>query len=153
MKYDIQLIHNGVIHSKKNSKQIIRGRDGTPRIISNAAAKANEEAMAQEFEAQAKRLAFEDERLKFLQRASNRVAALQDAKDHHERYVLDVRIYPPNAVRRDLDNQLTTILDSLVKAGVIIDDSFQFVCGFTCRAVEIDRINPRAEITIKIQRD
>ena len=151
--FTIKLIYNGVVFSKKNSRQIIRTKSGAPKIISNAAAKANEEEMARNFEAQTNQIILADENLKFLKRPFNRVEAINDAKEHNERYTLSIRIYPANAIRRDLDNQLTTILDSLVKAGTLIDDSFQFVRGFDVRAVEIDRINPRAEIDIKIHRD
>ena len=43
---------------------------------------------------------------------------------------------------------LTTIQDSLVRAGILQDDSWQFIRIGLIDA-EIDKENPRAEITLK----
>lgn len=146
----IDLIFEGVVHSKKNSKQIIRGRDGAPRIISNALSRQGEEEMRRQFAEQL--LATGDAFLK-KRIYQNRAIALSDAKDAHETYSIDFIIYAPNNIRRDLDNQVTSILDALVKAGAIVDDSFHFLKAFTVRFGGIDKIRPRAEIALKIHRE
>lgn len=47
--------------------------------------------------------------------------------------------------RKDLDNALSTVQDILVKAGILIDDSWQYVPRITLTA-ELDKANPRVEI-------
>ena len=48
--------------------------------------------------------------------------------------------------RHDLDNQCSSILDTLVKAGVIEDDNQKFVDGIQLQYGGLDRTNPRCEI-------
>jgi Holliday junction resolvase RusA-like endonuclease len=48
--------------------------------------------------------------------------------------------------RHDLDNQSSSILDTLVKAGVIEDDSQKFVESIQLQYGGHDKINPRCEI-------
>lgn len=146
----IKLTFEGVVHSKKNSKQIIRGRDGAPRIISNALSRQGEEEMRRQF---AEQLLEIDDALLKKRVYQNRAIALTQAKEAHETYTIDFTIYSPNNIRRDLDNQVTSILDALVKAGAIVDDSFQFLKGFTVRFGGIDKVRPRAEIALKIHRE
>lgn len=53
--------------------------------------------------------------------------------------------------RRDLDNITfgrKIIQDALVKAGVLKDDGWKYIVGFSDR-FEVDRENPRIEVTIK----
>ena len=50
--------------------------------------------------------------------------------------------------RHDLDNQSSSILDSLVKAEVIDDDNQKMVDCLTLQYGGIDKVNPRAEIYI-----
>ena len=53
--------------------------------------------------------------------------------------------------RRDLDNIAFAkkfILDGLVKAGVLENDSRRFVVGFEDDFSEIDKENPRVEVTL-----
>lgn len=56
----------------------------------------------------------------------------------------------PNG-RRDIDNVAFAkkfILDGLVGAGVLVNDSRQYVAGFEDDFSEIDKDNPRVEVTI-----
>jgi len=65
--------------------------------------------------------------------------------------IIEIRCYEPNA-RRDDDNTTSgaakIILDSIVKYGILPDDSLKYV---TCvkHPVEVDRIEPRIEVSIE----
>lgn len=125
MAETIQLTYYGRILSKKNSKRIIRKRSGATMLVSNPAAKANENDMVDQFSIQ----------------------TLSQNKPI-EKCSISVEVYQPTAQRRDLDNQLTAILDALVKAEVIADDSFKCVVEEKVQFSGIDRWNPRAIVTI-----
>jgi Holliday junction resolvase RusA-like endonuclease len=64
------------------------------------------------------------------------------------RQELSVVFYVKDNRRRDLDNMLTTIQDALVKAGIIEDDSWKSLKIGGVDA-QLDKLNPRAEITLK----
>lgn len=59
-----------------------------------------------------------------------------------------VEVWNKDNRKHDLDNQVSTILDALVKAGVIPDDSQTTVQKITAEYKGIDKDDPRAEITI-----
>lgn len=59
-----------------------------------------------------------------------------------------VEIWNKDARKHDTDNQLSTIMDALVKAGVIPDDSQLTVTKETVEYKGIDKDDPRAEITV-----
>lgn len=122
----IKLTYHGAVLSKKNTKQIIKNpRTGKPIIVSNKSAKANEGDMTDQFSLQTLKQAAPVEKCK-----------------------ISIVIYEPNWQRRDLDNQTTSILDALVKAEVIKDDSIKCVVGLSIELGGIDKNNPRAEIVI-----
>lgn len=58
-----------------------------------------------------------------------------------------VTFYCKDNRRRDMDNMLSSVLDILVKAEVLEDDSWQFVPRITLTA-EKDADNPRVEILL-----
>lgn len=67
-----------------------------------------------------------------------------------KRIDITVTWYAPNAIHRDSDSLgplLKASLDALVVAGVIADDSHQYVRR-SAHAIDIDRENPRIEIEI-----
>lgn len=130
MAKEIELTYYGRVLSKKNSKQIIRKRSGAPVIVSNPAAKANENDMVDQFSIQTIR-----------------------QKKPVKRCKISVEVYQPTAQRRDLDNQLTAILDALVKAEVIADDSFKCVIEEKVRFGGIDKNEPRAIVIITEVKD
>lgn len=60
---------------------------------------------------------------------------------------VDLVAYRPDARRRDLDNIRKAVYDSLQFAGVIDDDS-QIVRDTGDKTPDIDRSNPRVEVTV-----
>ena len=125
-----EFIYNGVIFSKKNSKNIIiNRRTGSPQIVSNQRAKAMEADMAEQFAFQALHQGW-------------RI-------DESMEYDIFIRIFPKDRTRRDLDNQATSILDALVAAAVLPDDSSKYVKALHVYCMRIDRKEPRAHVVIK----
>lgn len=125
-KKSVELIYNGVVLSKKNSKRIIRNpRTGKPLVISNPSAKKNEDSMVKAFKKQSEYLELP-----------------------LKKCWVKVNIFEPNWTRRDLDNQVTSILDALVKAEVLKDDGIKNVVGIKVSFGGVDATNPRAEITL-----
>lgn len=114
----IDLHYNGVIYSKKNSKQIIQVH-GKPVIVSNKNAKKCEEDMAAEF-------------------------ALQVLKNNWRPngvYAVSMYFWRKDNVRRDLDNLATTVLDALVLSGAIEDDNVKSVKELHIYDMGIDKEN------------
>lgn len=96
----ITLYFDGVIYSKKNSKQIISVK-GRPVIISNKNAKKNEKDMSAEFAFQCAKQAWKP----------------------NGRYSVSMYFTRKDNVRRDLDNLATSVLDALVLGGALPDDN------------------------------
>lgn len=130
---NLELTYHGVITSKKNSKQIIfNRRSGTPMLISNRRAKQQENNMADDFQTQAEDAGWN------LEAPAENVA-----------FDITIYIWNKDHRRRDLDNQATAILDSLVASGVIPDDSCEMVPRLVVEYKGIDNEDPRAVIKIK----
>lgn len=142
MTRDFELIYKGVVHSKKNSKQIIKDATGRPRIISNAKAREMEHDMIAQFHAQ---MPIQGLATEIFMTQTERILA---CKEHARTYKVEATIWNPNNIRRDLDNQITSLLDGLVAAGVLPDDCATIVTSITANYGGVDRINPRAEIHI-----
>ena len=53
-------------------------------------------------------------------------------------------------IRRDLDNQASTIMDALTRSGAIADDCWQFVRRITVEAGGVS-LTPGADIEITIE--
>lgn len=138
----ISLIYYGVVRAKKNSKQIVKDPTGRPRIISNQAAREMERDMQEQFGLQLLKLG------KSAEVNRSQVERILEAKDQHITYEVNIEIWNPNKVRRDLDNQLTSILDGLVRAGALPDDCASILTKVSASYAGIDRKFPRAEIEI-----
>ena len=64
---------------------------------------------------------------------------------------LQCKFYVCDARKRDIANYLEAIQDILVKYNVLEDDNYNIVASINGCSMEIDRDNPRVEITIKEQ--
>ena len=143
MKREFDLTYRGVVHSKKNSKQIIKDPIGRPRIISNAKSREMEREMVSQFHDQ---MPLQGLAAEIWMTQTERILA---CKEHARTYSVSVTVYEPNNIRRDLDNQITSILDGLVSAGALPDDCANIVTNLSVKYGGIDRVNPRAEIHIE----
>ena len=77
-----------------------------------------------------------------LQAAKNWEIYDEDPKTYEGReFQIVVEIWQPDNKRRDLDNQLTAIMDGLVIAGAIPDDSNKFVTSLTIHQSGVDKDN------------
>lgn len=135
---EVSIVYHGVIYSKKNSKRIVTNwRTGRPSIISNKNAKSQEERMAWELCGLARqegwRCNWDD----------------LDERETVPTFEVEIHIWNKDKRRRDLDNQATAILDGLVAAGVIPDDSVDYLVRLTVQYRGIDREDPRAVIMIR----
>lgn len=139
-RIDIEICYFGVVTAKKNSKQIVRNpRTGRPMVISNRAAKAQENDMAWQFSIDA------------TEALDKKGIALSDWKYFpHE---LVVEIWNKDKRRHDLDNQLSSIQDALVLAGVIPDDDPRYIPAVTVRYMGVDKESPRVIIKLKTEVD
>lgn len=136
----LRLEYHGVIYSKKNSKRIIQNhRTRRPMIVSSERAKAMEQDMADQFSDQFNdKLAYYPRPLETCQGKPLKVC---------------IYIWEKDRTPRDLDNQATSILDALVKAGVIINDSVKIVQELNVRMMGIDKFDPHAVVEIKAVND
>ena len=62
---------------------------------------------------------------------------------------IQMDFYFPDNKRTDLDNKSSSVLDMLVKQGIIEDDRWQITGSIFLRPAGIDKSNPRVEIFIK----
>ncbi|MBQ2672607.1 RusA family crossover junction endodeoxyribonuclease [Candidatus Saccharibacteria bacterium] len=133
------LMYHGVIYSKKNSKRIITNhRTRRPMIVSSERAKAMEQNMASQFSAQ------------FNEIYRNYYLHPQPVETCQGKPLkVSVFIWEKDRTRRDLDNQATSILDALVEAGVIADDSVKVVQELNVRMMGIDKFDPHALVEIE----
>lgn len=139
----ITLRFDGQILAKKNRHMVAKvGRHAF--IKPDAEAQANEEDMVAQFRSQ---LLTTQRRSRAMTSKERRVL---EAKAAGETYTVEIRITEPNMIRRDLDNQTSTIMDALTRSGAIADDCWQFVRKITVEAGGVSN-TPGADIRITIE--
>ena len=143
MKQELKLHYAGQILSKKNRHTIIK-IGGHSMVRPDNEAKANEDDMVAQFRAQL----LQSERRGFI--ANTKEKRILQARKNHETYTVDLTIYEPNRIRRDLDNQTSTLMDALTRSGAIADDCWQFVKKITVEAGGVSP-TPGADIKITIE--
>ena len=116
---------SGDTPSLKNSKQIFRGKNRRPFITASNASK------------------------------EWRLIAVRELVEQFKGYKvteypinLTIIFYRSTMRRFDLDNASSGVLDALVEAGVIEDDSFKHINLLHLKYGGVDKDNPRAEIHI-----
>lgn len=122
---ETKIVLKGSVPSLKNSKNIVFNRaTGKPFIMAN-------------------------ERVKLWQNAASlQLAKYKTKRPYQSRVVISMMFYYPDNRRHDLDNSSSTVLDQLVRANILKDDSWQFVKIGGLDAA-IDKQDPRCEIHIK----
>jgi len=119
----IDLHYNGIIYSKKNSKQIVRV-GSKMFLVSNQNAKSCEQAMSAEFCAQ----------------------VLKNHWKPNGRYSVSMYFYRESNIRRDLDNLATSVFDALVLAGALEDDSVKCVKEVHIYDMGVRKDNPGVSV-------
>jgi Holliday junction resolvase RusA-like endonuclease len=79
--------------------------------------------------------------------AINQLAFTKPIKDYP--ILLHATFYCKDNRRRDLDNMLSTVLDALRHAGILEDDSWQFIPKIVVAGL-LDKENPRVELSFDI---
>lgn len=121
----LQLTILGQTPAQKNSKSIAYNRGtGKPFIMSNQNIKTWQNS------------------------AAIQLLAYRIKEPLQGRQELSIMFYVKDNRRRDLDNMLTTIQDSLVRSGILEDDSWKNLRIGVIDA-QMDKENPRAEISLK----
>ena len=139
----LKLTYKGVVLSKKN-RHIISRNGG---VIPDKKARENENDIIQQLTLQLRAQGITD--------AFNKTKQEQilEAKRKHAKYALRFWIWRGNEIRRDLDNQLNTLLDAMVASFALPDDSCKFVRQITMVDRGVDKENPRVEIRMAIFED
>lgn len=121
----------GQVTGKKNSKVIaINQRTGRPFVRMNDKAKAQEREMVENF------------------RYDMQISKLRPMDFQDKRIEVSVEVWNKDKRKHDLDNQVSTILDALVKAEVLPDDSQETVRKITAEYMGVDKEDPHVYITI-----
>ena len=122
----------GQVTGKKNNKVIsINQRTGRPFVRMNDRAKVQELSMINSF---AHDLEYSD-------------FTSEDFLD--KRIEVLIEVWNQDKRKHDLDNQLSTVLDALVKARVLPDDSQETIWCEKAAYMGVDKDDPRVLVTIK----
>lgn len=122
----MRFIISGATPSKKNNKQIVRNKKtGQPFIISSTRHNEWEKNALEELKEQYKNY--------------------KNEKVDYPVSILAI-FYNKDKIRKDLDNQITTVLDALVKAKILKGDDVRYVAELHVEYGGVDKDNPRAEV-------
>ena len=121
----MKLTITGTVPSLKNSKQIYRTASGRPFITSSNKAKEWTQIAVRELQEQFKGYKVTE-------------------------YPITLRLvfYNKDNIRRDLDNQLSTVLDAMRHAGVIAEDDNKHINKLLVEYGGLDKANPHCEIIL-----
>ena len=123
----------GQVTGKKNSKMIAVNRyTGKPFVRMNDKAKEQEREMVEDF------------------RFDKKVARLRDEDLVGKRFRVEMEIWNKDRRKHDLDNQVSTVLDALVKAEVLPDDSAETVWFVSAEYMGVDKKMPRVKVVLDI---
>lgn len=139
----IKLTYHGIVLAKKN-RHIISSHGA---VIPDRKARENENDIINQLAVGLKHQGITDAFT--LDQASRMIKA----RKNNAEYSVQFNIFAGNEIRRDLDNQASTLLDAMTKAGAIPDDSIKFLKTIIINHKGIDRIDPRAEIIIRVEED
>lgn len=142
MERTIKLRYDGKILSKKN-RHVVARIGGRNAVLPDHAAQENETRMVAAFMRQLG--ADSDHRGKIMQDKARRVLEAERAGTEYE---IGIEITQADGIRRDLDNQTSTIMDALVRSGAIADDCRKFVKAIAVKDKGIDKERAGADITI-----
>ena len=129
-----RLTYHGIVLAKKN-RHII-SKNGA--IIPDTKARANEQDIMNQIASQ----------LEWQDAMKSQTERMLEANRNGWKYGIDFKIWAGNAIRRDLDNQTSTLLDALVKIGALPDDSTKFLERISVQHMGIDKHDPHVEIEI-----
>ena len=107
--------------TKKNSQQIVKGKNNRPFIIPSAAYKRYEKACK---------------------------PYIPDCETITEPVNVKAIYYMPTKHRVDLTNLHEALHDILVHYGVLADDNYKIICSTDGSRVMVDKWHPRTEVTI-----
>lgn len=138
-----KLRYDGKILSKKN-RHVVARIAGRNAVLPDHAAQENESQMVAQFMSQLG--ADERTRGRIWQDKARRVLEAERAGATYE---IGIQIWQADGIRRDLDNQTSTLMDALVRSGAIPDDCRKFVKAIVVRDEGIDKERPGAQITIR----
>ena len=132
----IDVIYYGQTLSKKN-RHVPSGRGG---ITLDAGARQNENDIVAQLEPKLRKMG--------IRTWEPDTIAKDEWLEKKRKANVSVTFFDDSHRRRDLDNQLTTILDALKRTNAIPDDDKRFVNGVGAFDGGVDADNPRAEISI-----
>lgn len=143
MERTYTLSFRGKILSKKNRHVVARIGNRTA-VLPDHEAIANEQDIASQFTAQMRNNEHLRQRIH-----KDKTRLVLEAERAGATYEIGIQITQADGIRRDLDNQTSTIMDALVKAGAIPDDCRKFVKAIVIRDGGIDKAQAGAIITIR----